>query len=145
MREIRAAAAAPPANSTPVRIAQAGPTRVPPPVRRTTQASTVAARTIAPKDEPAKVDPKAKAATTAKKKPVEPKHPQRIWVQVAGGANAGALPKEWTSVAGKAPELKTKGPWTAKNRATNRLLAGPFKTQGEAQAAVASEKLGAKK
>jgi Flp pilus assembly protein TadD len=137
MREIRAAAAAPPANSTPARIAQAGPTRVPPPVRRTTQASTVAAKTTAPREETAKVDLKAKALTAAKKKPAESKHPQRIWVQVAGGANADALPREWTSVAGKAPELKAKGPWTARNRATNRLLAGPFKTQAEAQAAVA--------
>jgi Flp pilus assembly protein TadD len=142
MRDIRAAAAAPQASSTPARTAQAAPAaRVPPPVRRAA---------AAPKEEPAKLDPKkgktevakvepkpAKTADAAKKKPVEPKHPQRIWVQVAGGANVGALPKEWTSVAGKAPELKAKGPWTARNRATNRLLAGPFKTQAEAQAAVA--------
>jgi cell division septation protein DedD len=47
------------------------------------------------------------------------------------------LPKEWAAVASKAPELKGKGPWAAKNRATNRLLAGPFKSEEEAQAAVA--------
>ena len=55
----------------------------------------------------------------------------------AGGANEDALPKEWTRVTAKASELKAKGPWTAKNRATNRLLAGPFKSDDEAQALVA--------
>jgi hypothetical protein len=80
---------------------------------------------------------KAKAAAlAARKKPELPKHPSRIWVQVAGGANAGALPREWSGVSAKAAELKGKGPWTAKNRATNRLLAGPFKSADEAQAAV---------
>ena len=94
-----------------------------------------AAPVPAPKATPT---PKAKtsAATPAKKKPEPPKHPARIWVQVAGGANAAALPREWSEVSGKAAELKGKGPWTARNRATNRLLAGPFKSESEAQAAV---------
>jgi hypothetical protein len=81
----------------------------------------------------------AKGQTTkeaAAKKKAEPKHPARIWVQVAGGANANALPKEWASVTAKAADLKSKGPWAAKNRATNRLLAGPFKSDSEAQAVV---------
>jgi hypothetical protein len=81
----------------------------------------------------------AKGQTTkeaAAKKKAEPKHPARIWVQVAGGANANALPKEWASVTAKAADLKSKGPWAAKNRATNRLLAGPFKSDSEAQAMV---------
>jgi hypothetical protein len=73
----------------------------------------------------------------ALKKKAEPKNSARVWVQVAGGANIGALPKEWAAVTSKASELKGKGPWTARNRGTNRLLAGPFKSEDEAQAAVA--------
>jgi Flp pilus assembly protein TadD len=149
IREIRAAAA------TPVQVAQAPPRATPTPTQRATPTPTPrASPTPAPKPEPVKPDPKkpgpaatkaeaAKAeaaklakAAAAKKKP-EPKNPARIWVQVAGGANAAALPKEWTAVTAKAAaELKGKGPWTAKNRATNRLLAGPFKSAAEAQAAV---------
>lgn len=154
MRDIRTAASTPTPRSAPAqsRVAQASPMRVPPPVTRPTPAPRPTSTPIvakkepaadrksgksATKDELAKLDPKtAKAAATAKKKAAEPKHPIRIWVQVAGGANAGALPKEWASVSGKAPELKGKGPWTARNRATNRLLAGPFKSDSEAQAAV---------
>ena len=122
IRGIREAATAPKPTPTPTRIAQAKPTPAPTP-------------TAKPKD-----DPKAKGGKAAvadkKKKPEPPKNPARIWVQVAGGANASALPKEWSAVSAKHPELKAKGPYTAKNRATNRLLAGPFKTEAEAQAAV---------
>jgi hypothetical protein len=130
MRDIREAAARPitTPTATPTRVAAAqvrpAPTPTPKPTPKPAKA------------ELAKADPKAKTAPP-KKKPEEPKHPPRIWVQVAGGANAGALPREWAAVAGKAPELKAKGPFTARNRATNRLLAGPFKTAAEAQAAVA--------
>jgi Flp pilus assembly protein TadD len=143
MREIREAAARPlpTPTATPVRTAQAprsAPTPKPSP-KPTPKAKEEPAKPDpklkAGAKEPAKADPKAK--TAAKKKAEEPKHPARVWVQVAGGANAGALPKEWTAVTAKAPELKAKGPWTAKNRATNRLLAGPFKSAAEAQAAVA--------
>jgi Flp pilus assembly protein TadD len=114
MRQIRASADAPAPAPTPVRVAQAAPAK---------------AKEPAPKPEPKK--------PPVKKKPEPPKHPARIWVQVAGGANANALPREWSDVTAKAAELKGKGPWTAKNRATNRLLAGPYKSDGEAQAAVA--------
>jgi hypothetical protein len=89
-----------------------------------------------PKVDPKKAAADAKAKQAAAKKKAEPKHPSRFWVQVAGGANVAALPREWTSLSSKAPELKGKGPWTAKNRATNRLLAGPFQSAAEAQAAV---------
>jgi Flp pilus assembly protein TadD len=128
MRDIREAAARPMTTPTPTRVAAAqvrpAPTPTPKPTPKPAKA------------ELAKADPKANTAPP-KKKPEEPKHPPRIWVQVAGGANAGALPREWAAVAGKAPELKARGPFTARNRATNRLLAGPFKTAAEAQAAVA--------
>lgn len=131
MREIREAAARPlpTPTATPARVAAVRPRPTPTPTSKPSPKPT-------PKDEiaKAKLDPKTK--TAAKKKPEEPKHPARVWVQVAGGANAGALPKEWTALSTKAPELKGKGPWTARNRATNRLLAGPYKSSAEAQAAV---------
>jgi hypothetical protein len=144
MREIREAAARPmpvptPAASRPIRVASAQirPAPSPTPTVRPTPTPTPK-KTPDKLDPKLKVDPKAKAdpKLAAKKKPEEPKNPSRIWVQVAGGANLAALPREWTSVSGKAAELKAKGPWTAKNRATNRLLVGPYKTVAEAQAAV---------
>ena len=139
---IREAAAAPRPTPTPTRLAQAKttapkgkPTPTPSPAAKGGPSGKDAA------DKDAKPDPKSKAgkaaAAAAAKKKAEPKNPARIWVQVAGGANAGDLPKEWAGVAGKHAELKGKGPYTAKNRATNRLLAGPFKSEAEAQAAVA--------
>lgn len=150
IRSIRESAAAP--RPAPARLAQAAtpkPRPTPTPIA-SPKAKGGPAKEEADKPDPKakgakaaaeKADPKAKNAKAAaldkKKKPAEPKNPARIWVQVAGGANANALPKEWTAVSAKHAELKGKGPWTAKNRATNRLLAGPFKSEEEAQAAVA--------
>lgn len=150
MREIREAAARPlpTPSATPTRVAALTPRPTPTP-RPSATSKPTSKPTPKPKEEVERADPKLKPGakelakadpkartTAARKKPEEPKHPTRVWVQVAGGANAGALPKEWTAVAAKAPELKGKGPWTAKNRATNRLLAGPYKSAAEAQAAV---------
>lgn len=80
----------------------------------------------------------AKAGAKAKPKPDPAKaEPARHWVQVAGGANVGDLPKAWQNLAAKAPaEFRGKQAWTTPLRFTNRLLAGPFKTPGEAQAFV---------
>lgn len=87
----------------------------------------------AKKPEPAKPDPKAKKPEP--KKP--PAEPARVWVQVAGGANEASLPKAWKAVVAKAPAaFKGKSGWWTPLRATNRVLAGPFKTAGEAQAFV---------
>jgi len=63
----------------------------------------------------------------------KPKHPSRIWVQVAGGANAAALPKEWQRLKTKVPALlgKQTAYW-APVKATNRLLIGPFKDNAAA-------------
>ena len=147
IRSIRAAAATPTPKPAPTRLAQASPRLKPTPTPAATskakepsaQKSQTAANDRKPDTRAGTAkDPKAaKAAAADKKKPEPPKNPPRIWVQVAGGANASALPKEWTSVAAKSADLKGKGPWTAKNRATNRLLAGPFKSEAEAQAMVA--------
>lgn len=79
--------------------------------------------------------PAAKAAPKpAVKKPAAPADPARHWVQVAGGARAADLYKDWDRLAKQSPAaFKGKQGWTTPLRATNRLLAGPFKTPAEAQ------------
>ncbi len=64
-------------------------------------------------------------------------HPARYWVQVASGANRGALPKEWSRLkAGKAAAFKGQSPFVAGNGRSNRLLIGPFKDMAAARAQV---------
>jgi tetratricopeptide (TPR) repeat protein len=78
-----------------------------------------------------------KAAELKKKNDPKILEPARIWVQVAGGANEATLPKEWEKVRSRAPAaFKGKSGWTTPLRATNRVLAGPFKTNDEARAFV---------
>ena len=146
--EQRAEAAAAPTpepavTTAPVQIARATPI-VPRPATSTPQpaarARTPAPEADKPKPDAKAADPKAKpaAASAAKAKPDPAKaEPARHWVQVAGGANVGALPKEWAKLLQKAPaELRARTPWTTPLRFTNRLLVGPFKTPAEAQAFV---------
>ncbi|CAN5711087.1 hypothetical protein BH11PSE6_BH11PSE6_13310 [soil metagenome] len=84
-----------------------------------------------------KVAEAKKAAELKKKNDPKLLEPSRIWVQVAGGANEGSLPKEWEKVRAKAPvAFKGKSGWTTPLRATNRVLAGPFKTNDEARSFV---------
>jgi Flp pilus assembly protein TadD len=62
---------------------------------------------------------------------------ERVYVQVAGGANRDDMDKAWAGVKKKAPELmKGRTPSTTPLKATNRLLVGPFKDEAEAQAFV---------
>jgi Flp pilus assembly protein TadD len=76
------------------------------------------------KPEPKKPDPK-KA------------DPERVWVQVASGANESTVDRAWKSTSAKAPKLfRTHGGWWMPFKATNRIVTGPFKTSGEAQAFV---------
>jgi Flp pilus assembly protein TadD len=83
--------------------------------------------------EKAAADKKAKDEQHAEEKA----NPARVWVQVAGGAYEGDLPKAWKAAKGKAPKaLGSRGGWTTPLRATNRVLAGPFKTTEEAQSFV---------
>lgn len=109
---------------------------------------------VKPRVEPAKVKPKvdpAKARAEARKKAAEDKakqeaaaeakaakaNPERIWVQVAGGANKADLPKAWAAVRNKGGALlKNRAASTTKLRATNRVMVGPFKSESEAQALV---------
>ena len=80
----------------------------------------------------------AKKAAEEKKKKNDPKllEPSRIWVQVAGGANEGDLPKQWAKVRAKSKAFGSRGGWTTPLRATNRILTGPFKSDDEAQSFV---------
>jgi hypothetical protein len=114
-----------------------------------------AAKAPAKKPEPAKAETPpakkkpelAKAETAAAKKKPDPKkapepkkpdpakaEPSRHWVQVAGGADKGSLPREFARLRTKAPKLLgSRTAWTTPLRATNRLLVGPFKSEKEAQ------------
>ncbi len=70
----------------------------------------------------------------AEEKRIARANPPRIWVQVAGGATEGDLPKAWKAVKAKAPTVfGARGGWTTPLRATNRVLTGPFKTDVEAR------------
>jgi hypothetical protein len=63
-----------------------------------------------------------------------PAHPSRHWVQIAGGADRAALPREFARLRGLAPdELGRRQAYTTPLRATNRLLVGPFASESEAQ------------
>ena len=71
------------------------------------------------------------------KKDEEKSAPERVFVQVAGGANKDDMDKAWAGLKKKAPDLmKGHTPQTAPVHATNRLLVGPFKNDDEAQAFV---------
>lgn len=94
---------------------------------------------------PARPKPAARAAATATraaakpaaKKPKPPAEPSRVWVQVAGGAQKAALPREFARLKAKAPKLLGgRTAWTTPLNATNRLLVGPFAGAKEAQAFV---------
>ena len=88
-------------------------------------------------DKKAAADKKALAdKKAAEDKKLAKADPERIWVQVAGGANASDLPKAWSSVQGKAAALKGRPAYATPLRATNRVVTGPFKTEAEARAFV---------
>jgi Flp pilus assembly protein TadD len=108
--------------------------KVTPPAAKPAPAKAPAA---AAKDTKPKPDTAKKAAPekpAAAKKEAPPKETSRHWVQIAGGANAAAMTREFDRIKAKAPKLLAgRTPWTTPLRATNRLLVGPFKTTKEAQ------------
>ncbi|MCK8455932.1 tetratricopeptide repeat protein [Sphingomonas faeni] len=70
----------------------------------------------------------------AEEKRIARANPERIWVQVSTGATEGDLPKAWKGVKAKAPAVVgSRSGWTTPWKATNRVLAGPFKTDAEAR------------
>ncbi|HET9427691.1 MAG TPA: SPOR domain-containing protein [Allosphingosinicella sp.] len=76
------------------------------------------------------------SSTRAAATPASPAHPSRHWVQIAGGANAAALPRELARLRSQAPELANRNAWVAPVNATHRLLVGPFASAAEARAFV---------
>ena len=101
-----------------------------------TPAERRAAARKAEAEKKAAAEKKALADKEAAEKKAARANPSRIWVQVAGGANADDLPKAWKGAQGKAAALKSRAAYATKNRATNRVLTGPFKTDAEARAFV---------
>ena len=70
----------------------------------------------------------------AEEKRIARANPARTWVQVSTGATEGDLPKAWKKAKAKAPTVfGSRAGWTAPWKATNRVLAGPFKTDAEAR------------
>ena len=121
-----------------VELAKAAHTKPAPPKAAPPKAAPAKqAKATETKTAEAKAKDSKAAAAKKKAEPAAPKEPSRVWVQVAGGANKDALPKEFGRLKDKAPKLLSgKTAWTAPLRATNRLLVGPFKTEKEAQSFV---------
>jgi tetratricopeptide (TPR) repeat protein len=94
----------------------------------------------------AKVEPDKAKADKPKTKPVEkakpkpPANPSRFWVQVATGRNVKALAFDWRKLQKQGGTLLKHDGYTAKWGATRRLLTGPYKTEAEADKAVAALK-----
>ncbi|HEV2865115.1 MAG TPA: SPOR domain-containing protein [Allosphingosinicella sp.] len=93
------------------------------------------ARPTPPRQRQAEPTRPARAATpaAARPRPAAPAHPSRHWVQIAGGADRSALPREFARLRAQAPELANRTAWTTPLNATNRLLVGPFASAREAQ------------
>jgi len=79
---------------------------------------------------------KAAARTETRAQRAAKAEPERIWVQVAGGANEGDLGKAWTAARKKSAALGGRSGYTTPSGATNRVVTGPFKTTAEARAFV---------
>ena len=156
------APASPTPRPAPAKPAPAKPAPVKPALGKPT-AKTEAVKSAASKPDPksktelaANTEPKSKAADTkakstkaeataktdsktktAAKKAEADGDAERIWVQVAGGANKDDLDKAWAKLKADKPDLFAgRTPQTFAANATNRLVVGPFKTGDEAQAYV---------
>lgn len=89
------------------------------------------------KIEPARPAPKVAPPP----KPAPPSHPSRIWVQLGIGQKTSALLTDWKRLERANPDLfKGRKAYSARLNQTNRLLAGPFPSQKEANAYIASLK-----
>lgn len=73
----------------------------------------------------------------AKQAALEKANPARLWVQVATGANERSLGATWKKIRdANEKALKGLGGYSVPFRATNRVLAGPVKSQAEARALI---------
>lgn len=88
-----------------------------------------------PREEEAAPEPEAESQEPPA--PETPAHASRIWVQVATGRDRSALGFDWRRFSRQAPDvLKDNGPFVASWGQTNRLLAGPYDSRSDANAAV---------
>ena len=135
--------------------ASAPPTTVPAPVEAPTTVADAFANftlepTTGPAVEPGGVDilsitPRREVANKPEPKrvsePKAPANPKRYWVQVATGRDRSALKFDWRRISRKAPDvLSDKSPYVTGWNRTNRLLAGPYPSLRQAQAAVSALK-----
>ncbi|MCP5395938.1 MAG: SPOR domain-containing protein [Sphingomonadaceae bacterium] len=85
--------------------------------------------------------PREKEEPPKAKEPEKPKHPSRIWVQLATGRDRDALRFDWRRFERKAGEIiKGKGPFITPWGQANRLLAGPFASSKAASEAMSKLK-----
>ncbi|MEZ5696570.1 MAG: tetratricopeptide repeat protein [Sphingomonadaceae bacterium] len=81
--------------------------------------------------------PREKEEPPAAKEPEKPRHPSRIWVQLATGRDRDALRFDWRRFERKSADiLKGKGPFVTPWGQANRLLAGPFSSSKAANEAM---------
>jgi Flp pilus assembly protein TadD len=112
----------------------------PPPQSTVTPVEAVDLTKIKPAREAARAEPKPEPAK-AKAKPKPPANPARFWAQVATGRDVKALAFDWRRLQKQGGALLAKhDAYTAKWGATRRLLTGPYKTEEEADKAVAALK-----
>jgi Flp pilus assembly protein TadD len=96
---------------------------------------------VKPPRETAKADGPKSDPVKAKPKPKPPANPQRFWAQVATGRDVKALAFDWRRLQRDGGALLAKrDPYTAKWGQTRRLLTGPYKSEDEADKAVAALK-----
>jgi hypothetical protein len=106
----------------------AATTATPPPATRPAGATE---RPAAARAAPAAAKP---APSTAKPAPAATEHAARVWVQVSGGADKAALPRDFARLKEKAPAaLGSRTAWTVPTPTSNRVLVGPFRNTTEAQ------------
>jgi len=96
---------------------------------------------LKPPRETAKAEVPKADPVKAKPKPKPPANPQRFWAQVATGRDVKALAFDWRRLQRDGGALLAKrDPYTAKWGQTRRLLTGPYKSEDEADKAVAALK-----
>ncbi len=91
-------------------------------------------RSSPPPPPPKQAEQRPPARREAPPRAAQAAHPSRHWVQIAGGSDKTALPREFNRLKAMAPDLlKGRTPYTTPLRFTNRLLVGPFDSDKEAQ------------
>jgi Flp pilus assembly protein TadD len=100
--------------------------------RATRQAAADKVKKAAAAKVKAEADAKAKAEAAEKARLAA--NPSRNWLQIATGANKGALSFTLNGLRKKYPELAPQDAWIASWGRTNRLVVGPFPSFARAQA-----------